>query len=145
MVVIVLVVVIAGYAIVRFSNASGPQAHASYTQTIQAKFQDSDRNPTHFNNTCYTTNSSGTWCYYGRTSEINSGFAQAILYGRAGDSRCATMLKQGNSAMSSKFDANAENSFYVGDRVTIVEYFYGQKACDIGKPTRFQNPVNLFN
>jgi len=142
MVAIVLVVVIAGYAIVRFSNASGPQAYKSYQQTITAKF--SDRNPTHINNQCYTTDASGTWCYFGRSSEIVYYFSQAILYGRAGDSRCATMFKGGDSALSSKFDRGAEKSFNVGDRVTIVEYFYGQKACNIGKPLQIQNPVKLF-
>jgi len=135
---VIPVVAIAGYAIVRFSEAGriAPKISSAYQQTITSRFLMSIYNAAGQKTTnsvqCYTISSSGDWCYYDKDSNISSQGWSATMFGRITDGRCATITRPGQSEVwNDKLTTSGYKNIPKGAQVNVYEYYVGEKSCPV--------------
>lgn len=80
--------------------------------------------------TCMRLQSSGRWC---DTEKRDGNIRNAIMWARMSDGRCATIWNK-SAPQQSKWNYGAEHTYFpVGTRVSVAEYYYGQKACSVSR------------
>lgn len=135
-VVLVLIVGGIGIAVARYSLADSeydhPIGHRIHTHYPDFVSQDSGFSWGDFK-TCMNLRSSGRWCSIGRSKIIKApDGSHALLWGRKGDYRCATIYQRYVSGAQSKFAWGGErNYFRVPTEVVVVEWDVGVNACEV--------------